>query len=100
MRESRNWSQHPLPLSVRAPCAAGIGLLAWAAAASLAVLAISAGIVIGMKLERSRDLAAANQAASRAAGGLGAAGPVHVAHAIRWSSRFRRNIRRRERWWP
>lgn len=40
--------------------------LAWAAAASLAVLAISAGIVIGVKLERSRDLAAATSLAREA----------------------------------
>src|SRR5688572_2639896 len=40
--------------------------LAWAAAASFAVLAISAGIVIGMKLERSRDLAAATSVAREA----------------------------------
>ena len=40
--------------------------LAWAAAASFAVLAISAGIVIGMKLERSRDLAAATSLAREA----------------------------------
>ena len=39
---------------------------AWAAAASLAVLAISAGIVIGVKLERSRDLAAATSLAREA----------------------------------
>jgi hypothetical protein len=40
--------------------------LAWAAAASFAVLAISAGIVIGMRLERSRDLAAATAVAREA----------------------------------
>ena len=40
---------------------------AWAAAASLAVLAISAGIVIGMRLERSRDVAAVSTLAREAA---------------------------------
>jgi hypothetical protein len=40
--------------------------LAWAAAASFAVLAISAGIIIGVKLERSRDLAAATALAREA----------------------------------
>jgi hypothetical protein len=37
-------------------------LFAWAAAACFAVVAISAGIVIGMRLERSRDLALAERA--------------------------------------
>ena len=40
---------------------------AWAAAASLAVLAISAGIIIGMRLERSSKLAAVNTLAREAA---------------------------------
>jgi len=40
----------------------------FAAAASFAVLAISAGILIGMKLEQSRDLKAAKASAARAAG--------------------------------
>jgi hypothetical protein len=40
---------------------------AWAAAASLAVLAISAGIIIGMRLERARDVAAVNTLARHAA---------------------------------
>ena len=40
---------------------------AWAAAASLAVLAISAGILIGMRLERSSNVAAVNSLAREAA---------------------------------
>jgi hypothetical protein len=40
---------------------------AWAAAASLAVLAISAGIIIGMRLERSSTVAAVNTLAREAA---------------------------------
>ena len=40
---------------------------AWAAAASLAVLAISAGILIGMRLERSSSVAAVNSLAREAA---------------------------------
>jgi hypothetical protein len=40
---------------------------AWAAAASLAVLAISAGIIIGMRLERSSSVAAVNTLAREAA---------------------------------
>jgi hypothetical protein len=41
--------------------------LAWAAAACLAVVAISAGIIIGMRLERGRDIAAVNSMAREAA---------------------------------
>ncbi|HUQ09800.1 MAG TPA: hypothetical protein VM146_05745 [Steroidobacteraceae bacterium] len=40
---------------------------AWAAAASLAVLAISSGIIIGMRLERSSNVAAVNSLAREAA---------------------------------
>jgi hypothetical protein len=40
---------------------------AWAAAASLAVLAISAGIIIGMRLERASKVAAVNALAREAA---------------------------------
>jgi hypothetical protein len=40
---------------------------AWAAAASLAVLAISAGIVIGMRLERASKMASVNTLAREAA---------------------------------
>jgi hypothetical protein len=40
---------------------------AWAAAASLAVLAISAGIIIGVRLERSSNVAAVNTLAREAA---------------------------------
>ena len=40
---------------------------AWAAAACLAVLAISAGIIIGMRLERSTNVAAVNSLAREAA---------------------------------
>ena len=40
---------------------------AWAAAASLAVLAISGGIIIGMRLERARDVASVNTLARQAA---------------------------------
>jgi hypothetical protein len=38
---------------------------AWAAAACFAVIAISAGIIIGMRLERSRDLASVAREAAR-----------------------------------
>ncbi len=41
--------------------------LAWAAAACLAVVAISAGIVIGMRLERARDIASVKDLARDAA---------------------------------
>jgi hypothetical protein len=41
--------------------------LAWAAAACLSVIAISAGIVIGMRLERSRDIASVRDLARDAA---------------------------------
>ena len=41
--------------------------LAWAAAACLAVVAISAGIIIGMRLERSRDIASVKDLARDAA---------------------------------
>jgi hypothetical protein len=41
--------------------------LTWAAAACFAVVAISAGIVIGMRLERARDVAAVNDLARDAA---------------------------------
>ncbi|HEX6638351.1 MAG TPA: hypothetical protein VF033_11905 [Steroidobacteraceae bacterium] len=41
--------------------------IAWAAAASLAVLAISAGIIIGMRLERASKLAAVDSLAREAA---------------------------------
>lgn len=41
--------------------------LAWAAAACLAVLAISAGIIIGVRLERSHGVAAVNSLAREAA---------------------------------
>jgi hypothetical protein len=41
--------------------------LTWAAAACFAVVAISAGIVIGMRLERARDVAAVNELARDAA---------------------------------
>jgi hypothetical protein len=41
--------------------------LAWAAAACLAVVAISAGIIIGMRLERARDIASVKDLARDAA---------------------------------
>jgi hypothetical protein len=41
--------------------------MTWAAAASLAVLAISAGIIIGMRIERSREVATAGTLAREAA---------------------------------
>ena len=52
---------------------------AWAAAASLAVLAISTGIIIGMKLERSRDLAAAARALAQESANQAAMSPVDLA---------------------
>jgi hypothetical protein len=52
---------------------------AWAAAASLAVLAISAGIIIGMKLERGRDLQAAARELARESARQAAMSPVDLA---------------------
>lgn len=52
---------------------------AWAAAASLAVLAISAGIIIGMKLERGRDLTAAAREFARESAQQVAMSPVDLA---------------------
>jgi hypothetical protein len=50
-----------------APTRHGQRPFAWAAAASLAVLAISAGIIIGMRLERSSNVAAVTSMAREAA---------------------------------
>lgn len=52
---------------------------AWAAAASLAVLAISAGIIIGMRLERGRDLSAAARELARTSAQTVAMSPVDLA---------------------
>ena len=55
--------------SVRAPVAVpSRRLWQFTAAAGFAVLAVCTGILIGMKLEQSRDLEAANADAARAAG--------------------------------
>jgi hypothetical protein len=52
---------------------------AWAAAASLAVVAISAGIIIGMRLERGRDLTAAARELARNTAQQVAMSPVDLA---------------------
>ncbi len=67
------------PFSPRHPARRRHRPFAWAVAASLAVLAISAGILIGVRLERGRDLTAAARELARESAQQAAMSPVDLA---------------------